>query len=144
MNIQPNRMGVHVKCKSIEKSLGFYLKLGFTPIFAYGSVEFTTQFSCPTATEKYSGVTFGIGSALFEIADGHIAVKSEVFRETVLSSKVSMMFDINSVDDFVALCDEEKIQVAVPPRIFPWGTKEVVLKDPDGVVLVFREMLVKH
>lgn len=139
--IIPTRMGVHVKCASIEKSLNFYLALGFNPIFAYGAPEFTKQFACPTALEKYSGVTFEIGNGLFEIADGHVAVKQEVFGQPVLSSKVSTMFDVASVDDFVSHCEKKGIVIAIAPRVFPWGTKEVVLKDPDGFVLVFREFL---
>lgn len=141
--ITPARMGIHVKCQSIEKSLVFYRELGFTPVFAYGSAEFTQQFTCPTAPENYSGVTFEIGGGLFEIADGHIAVKSEVFKEHIGSSKISAMFDVASVDDLIEVCRKNDIQIAVAPRVFPWGTKEVVLIDPDGFVLVFREVLKK-
>ena len=92
-------MGMHIKCKSMTKSFNFYKKLGFNPIFAYGSENFTKQFNFPTAKENYCGVTFAIGDALFEVADGHVAVKPEVFLETVTSSKVSAMFDVESVDE---------------------------------------------
>jgi uncharacterized glyoxalase superfamily protein PhnB len=119
--------------------LNFYLSLGFTPVFAYGSPEFTKQFSFPTAPEKYQGVSFAVGDAIFEIADGHIAVKQEVFGEMVQSSKISMFFDIDSVDEFVKVCQKCDIKIVVEPKAYPWGTKEVVVKDPDGTVLVFRE-----
>ncbi len=141
--VTPTCMGIHVKCQSIEKSLAFYRVLGFTPVFAYGSAEFTQQFTCPTAPESYSGVTFEIGGGLFEIADGHIAVKPEVFKVHIDSSKISAMFDVASVDDLVEVCRRNDIQIAVEPRVFPWGTKEVVIKDPDGFVLVFREFVNK-
>jgi catechol 2,3-dioxygenase-like lactoylglutathione lyase family enzyme len=137
----PTKIGVHIKCQSIEKSLQFYLALGFNPVFAYGSDEFRAQFSFPTAPEKYQGVSFAIGDALFEIADGHVAVKPEVFGQSVSSSKVSAYFDIASVDQFVTTCRQNNINILVEPRIFPWGTREVVVKDPDGFILVFREVL---
>ena len=136
-------MGVHIKCKSIENSLAFYSKLGFNPVFAYGSDEFTKQLTCPSAKENYCGVTFEIGGGLFEIADGHVAVKPEVFLKTIESSKVSAMFDITSVDELVSYCEKESIDIIVPVKIYPWGTKEVVLKDPDGLILVFRELIKK-
>lgn len=139
--IFPKKMGTHIKCQSIEKSMNFYTKLGFTPVFAYGLAEFITQFTCPTAPEKYCGVTFSIGNALFEIADGHVAVKQKVFQERVISSKISMMFDIDSVEELAIFARENNLEVAVPPRVFSWGTKEIVLRDPDGVILVFREVL---
>lgn len=139
MNISPKKLGVHIKCQSMDKSLSFYTKLGFNPIFAYGSDKFTSQFSFPTAKESYCGVTFSIGDALYEVADGHVAVKPEVFLETVNSSKVSAMFDVESVDNLVSFCEKEGIEIAAPVRVYPWGTKEVVLRDPDGFVLVFRE-----
>ncbi len=135
------RMGAHIKVKSMQRSLDFYQKLGFEPIFAYGFSEFIEKFTCPTASEKYCGVTFGIGNALFEIADGHIAVKPEVFLEEVKSSKISLMFDVDSIENIFQCANENDLTIAVPIREFPWGTKELVLRDPDGVILVFREIL---
>lgn len=141
---KPLKLGVHIKCAAINDSLKFYLMLGFTPVFVYGSEEFRKQFSCTTVAETYNGVSLAIGDAVLEIADGHMAVKNEVFRETVKSSKVSLFFDVPSVDDFVAVCQKNAIEIVKPPTAYPWGTREVVVKDPDGVVLVFREFLVEN
>lgn len=135
------RLGIHLKVKDIKKSLTFYRSFGFTEIFAYGSNDFLSQFagSLPTAPEKYNGVTFSLGDARLEIADGHIAVKPHVFKEDITSSKVSAMVYVDSVDLVVEITETNNIPIAVPIREFPWGTREVVIKDPDGFVLVFIE-----
>ncbi|MFC1780379.1 VOC family protein [Patescibacteria group bacterium] len=138
-----NKFGIHIKVLNFNKSYRFYKNLGFKECFAYGSKEFIKSLnkSIPTAKEKYNGVVFNLGNSLFEIADGHIAVKSKVFKEKIQSSKVSAMIHINSLKRIVNTCKKNKIKIAVPERIFPWGTKEVVIKDPDGFVLVFIEKL---
>ena len=125
----------------MQRTLAFYKSLGFKPSFAFGDKSFTNQFgtAVQTVKESYRGVVFNIGSTLFEIADGHIAVKSGVFKETITSSKVSLMLYVPSVKQIVALCSRNSYQVAVPVRTFPWGTKELVVKDPDGFILVFIE-----
>lgn len=142
--LEPKRFGVHIKCHDIEKSLRFYELLGFNVIFVYGTGKFREMFpGVHSAEEKYCGIVFEIGDALFEIADGHIAVKDEVFEESIHSSKVSAMVDIDSVDAVVDICRSQDIRIAVQPKVYPWGTKEVVIKDPDGFVLVFREKVNK-
>ncbi len=135
------KFGIHIKVKNFDKSYKFYKYLGFKEIFAYGPKKFTEKLpkSINPAPEKYRGVTFEIGNALLEIGEDHIAVKKEVFRETVKSSKVSAMIDVDSIDKLIAQCKKCEIEIAVPPKTFPWGTREVVIKDPDGFVLVFRE-----
>lgn len=49
------------------------------------------------------------------------------------------MFDVDSLDKLIKICEENNIEITVPPKKFPWGTIEMVIKDPDGFVLVFRE-----
>jgi uncharacterized glyoxalase superfamily protein PhnB len=71
-----------------------------------------------------------------------MAVKPGVFREHISSSKVSAMIYVSSVDTLVKRTQENGIGIAVPVREFPWGTREVVIKDPDGFVLVFIEKIV--
>lgn len=72
-----------------------------------------------------------------EIANGHRAVKSAVFQEDVLSSKISLMVNVDSIDDIIKKCEVAGITPAVGPRHYYWGSIEMVLKDPDGTVLVF-------
>lgn len=135
------QFGIHLKVKDVRKSLTFYKRLGFTEVFAYGSDKFLSQFAqkLPIAPEKYNGVTFSLGEAKLKIADGHLAVKPHVFKEAITSSKVSAMLYVDSVDKVVKLAQGNGIPIAVPIREFPWGTREVVIKDPDGFVLVFIE-----
>lgn len=121
--------GVHIKVKNFKKSHDFYKALGFKKTFEYG----------PTLAvkEQYQGAVFAWRNATIEIADGHRAVKPEIFQETILSSKVSLMIHVESISQFLKRCKKNDIKLSVGPRHFYWGTIEVVVKDPDGLVLVF-------
>ena len=122
-------IGAHIKVKDFQKSKWFYTTLGFKKVFAYGPNE--------AAKENFNGITFAVGNAKLEIGEGHIAVKPEVFKETVPSSKMSLMINVNNVHDLLDICQKSNIPVAVGPRHYYWNTIEVVLIDPDGVRLVF-------
>jgi uncharacterized glyoxalase superfamily protein PhnB len=137
------QFGIHLKVKDINKSLKFYRLLKLKPCFAYGKKSFLKQFKnkVPVASEKYNGVVFEINNTLFEIADGHIAVKSNVFKEKIQSPKISAMIYVSSVNQILKLLKKNNYKISVFPKIYPWGTKELVVKDPDGFVLVFIEKL---
>ena len=124
-----NGAGVHIKVNNFEKSLKFYTSLGFIKVFEYGPGK--------SVEEKYHGAVFEHGEFKFEIADGHRAVKPEVFNEQVKSSKISLMLYVGSLEEIIKKCEKNKINIVVPPRHYYWGTLELVIKDPDGVVLVF-------
>ena len=130
-------IGIHLKVKDIKASREFYEKLGFAPVFGYGDEEFrqTLPEGCPSAPEKYHGVTYKLkDGAELEIADGHIAAKSEVFGEQITSGKVSAMIRVESV---VPVLEQCKDRIKYPVRKYYWGSIEVALRDPDGFVLVF-------
>lgn len=139
------KFGIHIKVRDIEKSLSFYKHLGFEPVFAYGSKDFLKQFepTLPTAPERYQGVTFELGGSLLEIADGHLAVKPSVFREEINTSKVSAMIHVTSIQEIEKVCKKYAYNIAVPAKVFPWGTREIVVIDPDGFVLVCIEKISK-
>ena len=122
-------IGVHIKVRDFEKSVGFYKALGFRSVFEYGPSK--------DVVEDYSGMVFDVGGAMLEIADGHRAVKPEVFKETVLSSKISLMIEVESLKNILEDCSKAYIDIAVQPRHYYWGKLELVIKDPDGTVLVF-------
>ncbi len=122
-------IGTHIKVADFEASRKFYEALGFKKIFEYGPGT--------TVPEAYHGMTFEHGGCKLEIANGHQAVKPGVFKERVASSKISLMVYVDSVEDIIYRCKENNIELAVGPRHYYWGTIEVVVKDPDGVVLVF-------
>lgn len=124
-----NSIGIHIKVKDFKKSKAFYEALGFEKVFEYGPDK--------TVKEKYSGIVFEHNNGKLEIADGHIAVKQRTFEETVQSSKLSLMISVESINDIINRCNKAGIPLAVYPRHYYWGTLEVVIKDPDGVVLVF-------
>lgn len=124
-----NTMGVHIKVKNFKKSFAFYEALGFKKIFEYGPSK--------SALEDYGGVVFEHGGAKLEIADGHRAVKSLVFKESMPSSKISLMINVSDISEIIMNANKAGIPIAVGPRHYYRGTLEVVIKDPDGVVLVF-------
>jgi hypothetical protein len=130
-------IGIHLKVKDIEASRTFYEKLGFTPVFGYGSEEFrkTLPQGCPSAPERYQGVSYKLADdAELEIAHGHIAAKPEVFGETITSAKISAMIRVKSIAPVI---ETYKDKIKFPVRHYYWNSLEVVLRDPDGFVLVF-------
>lgn len=141
MSTAPKQFGIHIKVKDFDRSCEFYTEFGFKPGFAYGPKEFTKQFSCPVALEKYRGVSFGIGDAIFELGEDHIAVKREVFNQEITSSKVSAMVDVDSVAKIREICEKNDFEIAKAEVDYPWGTRELVVRDPDGFILVFRERI---
>lgn len=124
-----NSLGVHIKVKDFARSERFYTDLGFKKVFEYGPDK--------NVVEDYSGVVFDIGGAQLEIANGHRAVNGEVFKETVKSSKVSLMVGVEKLSDVIEVCNKVGIDIAVKPRHYYWGKLELVIRDPDGVILVF-------
>lgn len=132
-------IGVHIKVADFEASRNFYEALGFKKIFEYGPDKgFVKDVGVLiSATEAYHGMTFEHGGCKLEIADGHRAVKPETFTEKVASSKISLMVPVDSVEDIISRCKKAGFPLTVGPRHYYWGTIEVVVKDPDGVVLVF-------
>lgn len=122
-------IGTHIKVANFKKSHEFYKSLGFKKVFEYGPNK--------KVKEEYSGTVFEHGGCKLEIADGHRAVKPQVFKEKVKSSKISLMINVDSLKKIISLCQKAKIPLAVKPRHYYWGSLELVVKDPDGVVLVF-------
>lgn len=138
MNIKG--IGTHLKIKDFSKSKKFYMDLGFKPIFEYGpELQFKKddKGNVVTVPEEYHGIVFEHGGCKLEIADGHRAVKPNVFQESIPSSKVSLMVYVDKVSEIIDRCKKVNIQLAVGPCHYYWGTIEVVVKDPDGFVLVF-------
>lgn len=140
-----SKFGIHIKSKDIQKSLEFYSTLGFKPVFVYGPFEFLAKFpGVNNAPEAYRGVTFEVGDALFEVGEKHPAVKPEVFKEEIRNSKVSAMIDVNSIKNLIELCTESNTEIVKGPTVYPWGTTELVIRDPDGFILVFRELKAEY
>jgi len=124
-----NSIGTHIKVSNFEDSIKFYEALGFTRVFEYGPGK--------EIKEAYSGVVFEHGGCKLEIADGHRAVKPEVFSSRMENSKISLMVSVDSLSEVIEKCATADIDITVPVRHYYWGTLELVVTDPDGVVLVF-------
>lgn len=133
-------IGTHIKIADFAKSVCFYQALGFTKVFEYGpdkTFQKDAKGNLISVPESYHGMTFSHGGCKLEIADGHRAVKPAVFKDKMKSSKISLMINVDSIAKVIESCKKVHIPLAVVPRHYYWGTLEVVIKDPDGVVLVF-------
>jgi len=124
-----NKIGVHIKVKNFHKSFGFYNALGFNKVFEYGPGK--------KVEEDYNGAVFEHGGGKIEIADGHRAVKRSVFKKSMQSSKISLMINVSDISKIMVKAKKAGISLSLGPRHYYWGTLEIVIKDPDGVVLVF-------
>lgn len=125
-------IGTVIKTRDFARSRAFYLALGFQVMFEIGPDK--------EIKSKDSVVIFGSETGgKFELTDAHPAIKPSVFQEIVPSSKISMMFEVDSLADILARARTMGLEPAVPVRHYYYGTLEVVFKDPDGVVLVFIE-----
>lgn len=138
--MQIKGVGTHIKVSGFEKSKKFYESLGFKKVFEYGpdkTFEKDSVGNLISATEGYNGTTFQQGDCKLEIADGHRAVKPDVFKQPITSSKISAMVYIDSISELIETAKKARVELAVGPKHYYWGTIEVVIKDPDGFVLVF-------
>ena len=70
-------IGAHIKVKNFNKSLLFYETLGFQKYLVWTEQD----------VKAYNGTVFAAGGNKLEIADGHRAVKKEVFGRTMIDSK---------------------------------------------------------
>jgi catechol 2,3-dioxygenase-like lactoylglutathione lyase family enzyme len=130
--------GIHLKVIDIAASRKFYEGyLGLKSVFAYGSEEFRASITegVATAPEKYQGVTYELpGGVNLEIADGHIAVADPaVFTEPFSSPKASAMIKVASLIPFLA---DKTYHTTFPVRKYYWNTIELVLRDPDGLIII--------
>lgn len=126
-------MGTVIKTKDYAKSRKFYETLGFEVIFEIGPGK-----KIESGSDQV--VIFGSESGgKFELTDAHPAIKPGVFQEDVRSSKISMMFEVDSLAEIIKRAESIGVKPAVPVRHYYYGTLEVVYKDPDGMVLVFIE-----
>lgn len=124
-----NSIGIHIKVADFKKSVSFYQHLGFKKVFEYGPNK--------SVREDYSGTVYEFNGTKLEIADGHRAVEAQVFKDKVISSKISLMIGVDSLSSLIKICKKNNIKISRKPIHYYWGTLEMVIKDPDGVVLVF-------
>ena len=124
-------IGTHIKAKDYKASRAFYEGFGFPVIFEYGPDK--------EVKEEYSGVTFAVGAAKLEVADGHRAVKPETFEENITSSKISLMIEVESLTGIIERAEKMGLSPTTPVRHYYCGKLEVVYRDPDGVIVVFTQ-----
>lgn len=124
-------IGVHIKARNFAKSKEFYSGFGFEKVFEYGPDQ--------EVKEDYHGATFARGEAKIEVADGHRAVKREVFDEIVGSSKISLMIEVESLKEIIDRGVKMGLTPTTPVRHYYWGKLEIVYRDPDGVIVVFTQ-----
>lgn len=124
--------GVCIKTKDFAKSRAFYEGFGFKAKFEVGPDK--------EIKDKSSVVIYGSETGgNFELTDGHVAIKPAVFQEQVESSKISLMFEVSSLEEIMGMAQNMGVEPAVPVRHYYYGNLEVVFYDPDGTRVVFIE-----
>ncbi|MGI8913962.1 MAG: VOC family protein [Chloroflexota bacterium] len=114
-------LGVNIKVADLVRSQAFYEAVGFQLIATFTG-----------------GVIYGVGGvALLELNAHHPTVAAEVFQTRITTAKTSLMVHVPSLLPVLTAAEQAGIPLAVPPRRFPWKTIEVVVRDPDGFVVVF-------
>ena len=139
-------LGVHLKVRDIAKSRSFYEGLlGLVPMRGSGDDAFRATLpqslpsraddGLPGAPDHWCSITYEPSpSAELEIADGHPAVTDDaVFAGVVDGPKVSAMLHAESL---VPLLRDRGVVPSYPVRRYAWGTIELVLRDPDGFLVV--------
>ncbi|HEY4518072.1 MAG TPA: VOC family protein [Candidatus Paceibacterota bacterium] len=66
--------------------------------------------------------------------------KPEFKKEARLKNKGAgqyLYIKVDNVDKFYKGLLKKKLKPSAPPRDWPWGNREFVLRDPDGYKLVF-------
>lgn len=138
-------VGIHLKVSDIKASRSFYEEaLGLVPARGSGTDDFRRSLpdflatnrgdGLPGSPDAWNSVTYvPTAHGELEIADGHPAVDTVVFKRSVDGPKVSAMLHVESL---LPLVRDRRIQPTYPVRVYPWGSVEVVLKDPDGFVVV--------
>ena len=114
-------LGVHIKVADLTRSQAIYENFGFRQLGAFPD-----------------GVIYGVGGvALLELNASHPAVAAEIFQSHITTAKTSLMVRVPSLVPILMAAERAGISIAVPPRRFPWKTIELVVRDPDGFVVVF-------
>jgi len=114
-------LGVHLKVADLARSQAFYDAFGFQQLGTF-----------------QDGVIYGVGGvALLELNARHPAIAPEIFQSRITSAKTSLMVHVPSLLPVLTAAERAHILLAVPPHRFPWKTIEVVIRDPDGFVVVF-------
>lgn len=129
--ISISKLGIHIKVSDIARSRAFYEALGFQKVFEYGPGT--------SVPENYSGTTYGVGdTALLEIADGHVGIEDKsVFQQPITGPKTSLMVNVDSLIPVLLAARSNNVPHSGKTTWYHWNTLETVIRDPDGLVLVF-------
>ena len=103
----------------------FYKKLGFEII---------------ESDDAHSTVKLGD----FEIVLVSMRDEEEFNKDSLASSKGLGMYVYIKVDDIDAKYNQliaKKLTIPHPPRDWPWGNREFLIKDPDGYKLCFWQKI---
>lgn len=125
-------IGTCIKAKDFSRSRAFYEALGFPVTFEVGPDK--------EIKSESNLVIFGSETGgKFELIDAHPAIKPAVFKENIPSSKISMVFEVDSLADIIERAHTMDVAPVVGVRHYHYGSLEVVFRDPDGTVIVFVE-----
>lgn len=139
-------VGVHLKARDLAASRRFYEGLlGMTPARASGNPNFrrtlasalppSREDGLPGSPDRWNSISYRpCPNTEIELADSHPAVSDRsVFEAAIDGPKISAMLHVESL---VPLIVDRKAELGYPVRIYPWGSVEAAVKDPDGFVVV--------
>ena len=81
------------------------------------------------------GVVFFLGGGLLEVAGSTAGIPSEAVR---------LLFQVRELRAVRSQLAEQAVVVEEEPELKPWGLLEMIVRDPDGLALVFVEVPVDH
>jgi predicted enzyme related to lactoylglutathione lyase len=109
--------------RSFERTFRFYAeRLGLHIYREWGS-------------GRTRGVVFFWGGGFLEVS-GH--------AEGPASAAVQLWFQVRDLDVVQRELEAAGVPIAEPPRVQPWGLREMRIQDPDGVPLVIVEVPGDH
>lgn len=119
--------------------------LGMTPARASGNSAFrrtlpptlpsSNDDGLPGSPDLWNSISYKpCPKTEIELADSHPAVpERSVFEADIEGPKISAMVHVQSL---VPLIVDRGVRPSYPLRVYPWGSVEAALKDPDGFVVV--------
>jgi catechol 2,3-dioxygenase-like lactoylglutathione lyase family enzyme len=118
-------VAAHLYVRDLETSIKFFIaKLGFTLDFAYGDPPFYAQVSRDNAR------------LALRYMDEPFFAEDIREREGLLSASITLATADEIAQLFLAF-QAAHVPIEQPLRNEPWGAKTLIVKDPDGNLILF-------
>lgn len=128
--VKPTGLHVYLNVTNVEKSAAFYGGLGFRKL---------REFPPPMRVIAYQ--LGGEGSTLL-IGPSDMPTDDETaqwLKTRPLGAGVVLMPQVKSVEDVYAKAKAIGAEIEQPPTDQPWGSRTLMVSDPDGYSLMFDQ-----